>query len=92
MLISVQQREIGQYTVLSHCLGSGSFATVHLAIDTIKHRQVACKVIKPRMGDEVAKFRKEANLLKTLCHVSTHFVLTAEKTLIVWLAKYQQRL
>ncbi|KZP31153.1 kinase-like protein [Athelia psychrophila] len=69
-----KQREIGQYTVLSHCLGSGSFATVHLAIDTIKHRQVACKVIKPRMGDEVAKFRKEANLLKTLCHPNINSV------------------
>ncbi|KAF7981182.1 hypothetical protein HWV62_34971 [Athelia sp. TMB] len=48
-----KQRDIGKYTVLSHCLGSGTFATVHLAIDTTEHRQVACKVLKPRNKDEL---------------------------------------
>ena len=75
MLTSIQQLDIGKYTVLSHCLGSGTFATVHLAIDTVEHRQVACKVLKPRNKDELVSVRKEAKLLKTLSHVTAHLFL-----------------
>lgn len=79
-ILSLQECEIGPYTVLSHRLGSGSFATVHLAIDTVKHRQVACKVIKPRMLESKDKFRKEAELLKTLSHVCGHLIMVEKKS------------
>lgn len=55
---------------------SGSFAAVFLALDTEKYRQVACKTINLRQHSKQAprdaerqKVLKEANLLKSLCHV-----------------------
>jgi serine/threonine protein kinase len=56
--------------VSSHCLGSGSFATVHLASDRVNHRQVACKTIKTKKEHEVNKVYKEVEILTGLDHVS----------------------
>lgn len=61
-------QRMGNYTLTSHCLGSGSFATVHLAVDTFQHRQVACKVIKTRKRDEMKKICAEATILMGLDH------------------------
>lgn len=54
----------------SQCLGTGSFATVHLALDPAKHRQVACKTIRTKRDHEVGQVMKEVRILMTLKHVS----------------------
>lgn len=54
----------------SQCLGTGSFATVHLALDPKKHRQVACKSIRTRKDSEVEQVMKEVKILMKLKHVS----------------------
>ncbi|EIN14068.1 kinase-like protein [Punctularia strigosozonata HHB-11173 SS5] len=61
-------REIGDYAVTSHCLGSGSYATVNLAIDTNKYRQVACKTIRTKTEDDLKKVQKEVQILMKLHH------------------------
>lgn len=57
----------------SHCLGSGSFATVHLALDTLQHRQVACKIIKTRREENTLKVWREVRILMALDHVGSSF-------------------
>ena len=59
---------------MSHCLGTGSYATVHLALDTSAHRQVACKIIRRKEGTDLKKEMKEATLLMALHHVWPSFV------------------
>jgi meiosis-specific serine/threonine-protein kinase MEK1 len=63
-------QRIGHYVVTSQCLGTGSFATVHLAIDPACHRQVACKSIRVKREFEVRQVMKEVRILMTLKHVS----------------------
>lgn len=63
-------KRIGDYVVTSNCLGSGSFATVHLAVDTSAHRQVACKSIKMKKESDIDKVMKEVRVLLVLNHVS----------------------
>jgi len=65
-------KPIGRYTVTSHCLGSGTFATVHLALDTEEHRQVACKMIRTRKEDDMSKVSKESRILMALNHARRH--------------------
>jgi meiosis-specific serine/threonine-protein kinase MEK1 len=55
--------------VTSHCLGSGSFATVNLAIDTQRYCQVACKTIKTKSESDMKKVQKEVQILMKLNHV-----------------------
>jgi meiosis-specific serine/threonine-protein kinase MEK1 len=62
-------KRIGNYIVTSHCLGSGSVATVHLAIDTAAQRQVACKSIKSKKESELGKVMKEYKIMLALDHV-----------------------
>ena len=54
---------------MSHCLGSGSFAQVHLAMDTSAFKQVACKCIKRKSSDKIEKIRKEVDILLDISHV-----------------------
>ena len=61
---------IGNYVVTSQCLGSGSFATVNLAIDPARYRQVACKSIRTKRDYDVDQVMKEVRILMTLKHVS----------------------
>ncbi|KAF9229087.1 kinase-like protein [Gyrodon lividus] len=61
-------KDLGRYLITSHCLGTGSYATVHLALDTSAHRQVACKIIRRKEGSDLKKEMKEATLLMTLHH------------------------
>ncbi|KAF8917624.1 kinase-like domain-containing protein [Mucidula mucida] len=59
-------KQIGRYLVVtSHCLGSGTFATVHLALDTDNRRQIACKTIRTKDHKNV---EKEVQILKKLNH------------------------
>lgn len=62
---------------MSHCLGSGSFATVHLAFDPMNHKQVACKSIKTKRDHEIKTVMKEVRILMTLKHVGPVVFLTA---------------
>ncbi|KAK0208191.1 kinase-like domain-containing protein [Desarmillaria ectypa] len=48
-------KQIGAYVVTSQCLGSGSFATVHLALDTAHQRQIACKSIRTKKEHEMSQ-------------------------------------
>ncbi|KZT35633.1 kinase-like protein [Sistotremastrum suecicum HHB10207 ss-3] len=73
---------VGKYKIQSHCLGTGSFASVFLAIDSENYRQVACKTLNIRPHPkqsapeaEKKKVLKEANLLKSLCHPNINKVL-----------------
>ncbi|KAF8140427.1 kinase-like protein, partial [Boletus edulis] len=61
-------KDLGRYRVTSHCLGTGSYASVHLALDTSAHRQVACKIIRRKPGNDLKKELKEATLLTSLHH------------------------
>ncbi|KAG9314211.1 kinase-like protein [Chiua virens] len=61
-------KELGRYRITSHCLGTGSYASVHLALDTSAHRQVACKIIRRKGGNDLKKEMKEATLLTSLHH------------------------
>jgi len=66
---SQNTQHLGKYVVTSQCLGTGSFATVHLALDPTKHRQVACKSIRTRKESEVEQVMKEVKILMKLKHV-----------------------
>ncbi|EMD41943.1 hypothetical protein CERSUDRAFT_147367 [Gelatoporia subvermispora B] len=76
--IIVSCKRILNYVVTSHCLGSGSFATVHLAMDTSAYRQVACKSIKRKSRDTVDKVMKEVNILISLNHPNINRVFAAD--------------
>ncbi|KAH8119940.1 kinase-like protein [Phellopilus nigrolimitatus] len=71
---------VGAYTVMSHCLGSGSFASVHLAFDSLASRQVACKTIIARTNEkgEIQKIMKEVNILRGLKHPNISRVLDVD--------------
>ena len=62
-------QKIGDFIVTSHNLGSGSFATVHLAMDRQRRRQVACKIIKAKNGKEISSLMKEVDILTAVQHV-----------------------
>jgi serine/threonine protein kinase len=64
-----KHQKIGDFVVTSHSLGSGSFATVHLAMDRRSCRQVACKIIKAKNGKEVSSLMKEVDILTAVQHV-----------------------
>ncbi|TFK86160.1 kinase-like protein [Polyporus arcularius HHB13444] len=74
---SLKKKRIDCYLVTSHCLGSGSFATVHLAMDTSAFKQVACKCIKRKVSDKVDKIRKEVDILLNLSHPNINTVRAA---------------
>jgi|SRR5436305_9574042 len=58
---------LGRYHLTS-LLGRGSMAEVYLASDDQLHRQVAVKVVHLSREEEVARFRREAELLAPLTH------------------------
>ncbi|KAI0271432.1 kinase-like protein [Gloeopeniophorella convolvens] len=73
------QKKIGDFIVTSHSLGSGSFATVHLAMETRMRRQVACKIIKARTGKEVSSLMKEVDILAAVQHPNINRILAMEE-------------
>ncbi|EIM92547.1 kinase-like protein [Stereum hirsutum FP-91666 SS1] len=73
---------IGRFQVTSHTLGCGSFATVHLAIDTRAHRQVACKVLtlrNIRNKHDMEQIKKEIDILAALDHPNINHVFEVKK-------------
>ncbi|PFH54831.1 hypothetical protein AMATHDRAFT_134629 [Amanita thiersii Skay4041] len=73
------QKRIGRYIITSHCLGTGSFATVHLAFDPSGHRQVACKSIKTKRDHEIGQVMKEVRILMTLKHPNINQIYDTEE-------------
>nr|KNZ74118.1 Meiosis-specific serine/threonine-protein kinase mek1 [Termitomyces sp. J132] len=71
-------KRIGSYIVTSQCLGSGSFATVHLALDPAKRRQVACKSIRTKREHEVGQVMKEVRILMTIRHPNINEIYDTE--------------
>ena len=62
---------IGNYSLVGHCLGKGSFASVERSNHVIIKKEVALKVMKKKeITDEyVAKnYRREAEILANLSH------------------------
>lgn len=73
------QKRIGGYIVTSQCLGTGSFATVHVALDPVRHRQVACKSIRTKREHEVGQVMKEVRILMTLRHPNINQIYDTEE-------------
>ncbi|KAI6008344.1 kinase-like domain-containing protein [Pisolithus orientalis] len=71
-------KNMGRYLITPHCLGTGSYATVHLAIDTSAHRQAACKIIRRKEGSDLKKDMKEATMLMALHHPNINRVYAVE--------------
>ncbi|KAF8913035.1 kinase-like domain-containing protein [Gymnopilus junonius] len=74
-----RQKRVGKYIVTSQCLGTGSFATVHLALDPEKDRQVACKSIRTKKDSEVGQVVKEVRILITLKHPNINEIYDTEE-------------
>ncbi|KAI9513077.1 kinase-like protein [Russula earlei] len=74
-----KHQRIGDFVVTSHSLGSGSFATVHLAMDRRKRRQVACKIIKAKSGKEISNLMKEVDILTAVQHPNINRILAVEE-------------
>ncbi|KAK0245677.1 kinase-like protein [Armillaria nabsnona] len=71
-------KQIGAYIVTSQCLGSGSFATVHLALDTAHQRQIACKSIRTKKEHEMSQVMKEIRILMALNHPNINRIYDSE--------------
>ncbi|KAJ7630760.1 kinase-like protein [Roridomyces roridus] len=72
---------IGKYLVSNQKLGSGAFATVHLALDTTHaaRRQVACKTIRAKKGCDVTQIFKEISILNGLEHPNINRIYDTER-------------
>lgn len=86
--IPEKHQKIGDFVVTSHSLGSGSFATVHLAMDRLEHRQVACKIIKAKHGKDVSSLMKEVDILTAVHHVWFSLFPVSHPN-VSWLAQHQ---
>ncbi len=68
-------QKIGRYEIIRE-LGRGGMATVYLASDPFFERQVALKVISPKLSEEAqygqfrARFQREAKVIAALEHAS----------------------
>ncbi|KAJ7107610.1 kinase-like protein [Mycena crocata] len=74
-------KNVGKYLVTNQKLGSGSFATVHLALDTSRttRRQVACKTIKKKKGCDMSQIFKEISILNGLKHPNINRIYDTEQ-------------
>ncbi|OAX44424.1 kinase-like protein [Rhizopogon vinicolor AM-OR11-026] len=71
-------KDLGRFIITSHCLGSGSYATVQLALDVTGHQQAACKIIRRKEGSDLRKEMKEATLLMNLDHPNINRVYAVD--------------
>ncbi|KAF7799302.1 hypothetical protein EIP86_010534 [Pleurotus ostreatoroseus] len=69
-------KHIDNYVLTTHCLGTGSFATVHLGMDVSQstYKQVACKIMKRKKDQRLEKMMKEVRILTGLNHPSINRV------------------
>ncbi|TFY83403.1 hypothetical protein EWM64_g611 [Hericium alpestre] len=85
-------KKIGGYVVTSHCLGTGGFAAVHLAIDTAASRQVACKTIVLKKDTEKVTVMKEVKILLALDHPNISKILDVDEDgRFLWALMYRFR-
>ncbi|KAK7064375.1 chromatin remodeling factor mit1 [Favolaschia claudopus] len=72
---------VGKYLVTSQKLGSGTFATVHLAFDASGPvcRQVACKTIRKKKGCDMKQVFKEISILNGLEHPNINSIYDTEE-------------
>ncbi|ETW86907.1 hypothetical protein HETIRDRAFT_307807, partial [Heterobasidion irregulare TC 32-1] len=70
---------IGKFQVSSHCLGSGSFATVHLAMDISENKQYACKSVRVTKATNIVKVKHETRILLALNHPNINQVVAVEE-------------
>ncbi|KAF9566147.1 kinase-like protein [Agrocybe pediades] len=75
----INANKIGKYIVTSQCLGTGSFATVHLALDPERHRQAACKTIRTKKNSEIGLVMKEVRILMSLKHPNINEIYDTEE-------------
>jgi serine/threonine-protein kinase len=63
-------KQLSRYTIQSH-LGTGAFADVYKALDTVLNRTVALKILKPMLvadNEAFVRFTREAQTLANLMH------------------------
>ncbi|KZO92807.1 kinase-like protein [Calocera viscosa TUFC12733] len=79
----------GRYLVSSAELGNGTFGSVHLAVDVMKGRQVACKIISLKgngsasdikKSEKYAAVKREVEILKSLHHPNINKILEVSET------------
>ena len=66
----MQGSQLGKYSIKEE-LGSGAFATVYLAEDTLLKRKAAIKILKPLLASDEEtrqRFLQEAQVLANLQH------------------------
>ncbi|KIK70790.1 hypothetical protein GYMLUDRAFT_148772 [Collybiopsis luxurians FD-317 M1] len=75
------QKNIGRFILTSQCLGSGAFATVHLAWAMADRgwRHVACKSIKSKKESDVKQVMKEVRILMKLQHPNINRIYSTEE-------------
>lgn len=75
----------------THCLGTGSFATVHLGMDAShsSYKQVACKIIKKKKDQKIEKLMKEVRILTGLNHVCYSIILPEVILMLITLSSSQ---
>ncbi|KAH6916894.1 kinase-like protein [Coprinopsis sp. MPI-PUGE-AT-0042] len=77
---AIAPKNIGRYTIMPQSLGSGSFATVHLAYDPLSHKQVACKSIRTHREHDIRHVMKEVRILMTLKHPNINEIYDTEES------------
>ncbi|KAF7306758.1 Kinase-like protein [Mycena indigotica] len=72
-----KMKKMANFLISSQKLGSGSFATVHLAFDMSNDsvRQVACKTIRKKKGYDLQQVFKEVTILNGLAHPNINKIL-----------------
>ncbi|KAF5388497.1 hypothetical protein D9757_004578 [Collybiopsis confluens] len=75
------QKNVGRFILTSQCLGSGSFATVHLAwaMGEKGWHHVACKSIKRKKESDLKQVMKEVRILMKLQHPNINRIYTTEE-------------
>ncbi|KAF9513037.1 hypothetical protein BS47DRAFT_1485885 [Hydnum rufescens UP504] len=69
----VKSPGLAPFVIKPHVLGDGAHATVRLAVDSLTHRQVACKSIRVAGGNE--DIMKEVEILGALKHPNINGIL-----------------
>src|ERR1700710_1712434 len=76
---------LGTYEILAP-IGAGGMGEVYRARDTRLHREVAIKVMSPRLAadaDYLARFQREAHVLASLNHPNIAAIYGIEEDAIV---------
>lgn len=64
---ALEGQTLGRYQ-LQHCIGQGGMAEVYLALDKNLHREIAVKLVHRGRTEDLARFRREVEMLAPLAH------------------------